>query len=291
MIDGEESRAAAMRRLVSRMLTPAQKKRIKAFVSKQFNIIPRAGLKSKCELPYKVLVGTHHKTGSVWLRSIFQAICTEYSLRFFAGEQAEATRDYDVFFQDHSRFDLDLVGSPIRGLHIIRDPRDVILSGCFYHQKSDEKWLHTPRTYLSGRTYHEAINGADTLQDKISFEMENAGRHTIEEIMKWDYTVPSFCELKYEDLIRDTALMVFHRAFSFLGFPGSALPGALAIAYSKSLFSNQVKPSDHIRSGEVGQWKQYFTRKHKERFLELFGDVLIRLGYEDDDGWCYQSRR
>jgi hypothetical protein len=273
-----------MKRLVTRMLRPAQKERIRAFISKQLNLTGGAGAQS-CQLPYRVLIGAHHKSGTVWLKSIFRTVCSEYSLRFFEGKQGDAPQQYDVFFQDHSRFELDRFPSPVRGLHLIRDPRDIILSGCFYHQKADEPWLHRPREDLLGLTYHQAINRAETLEDKISFEMEHAGRRTIEELIAWDYTRPFFCELKYEDLIRDTDLMIFHRAFAFLGFPGSALPGVLAIAYRKSLFSNQLKTSDHIRSGEVGQWKQYFTRKHKERFCELFGDVLIRLGYEDNDDW------
>lgn len=266
----------AIRRLVDSMLTPHQRQRIKAFVSKQLHLNPRAGLETNCELPYKVLVGTHHKTGTVWLHSIFKAICAEYSLHFFAGEQAEAPPQYDVFFQRHSRFDLDSLDSPFRGVHIIRDPRDIIISGCFYHQKSDEKWLHSPREYLGGHSYQEAISSRKTLEDKILFEMENTGRETIEEMMKWDYTLRSFSELKYEDLIRDSDLVLFHRVFSFLGFPGSVLPGVLGIAYRNSLFSGQVTTPGHVRSGETAQWRRYFERRHKERFLELFGDVLDR---------------
>jgi hypothetical protein len=280
-----ESRGVAMKSLVGKVLTAAQKKRIKLFISKQFNLTPSLVLDSASELPHKVLIGTHHKTGTVWLRSIFHAICRHYSLRFFEGKQADAPEHYDVFFQDHSRFNLDLFDEPVRGWHVIRDPRDIIVSGCFYHQESREQWLHRPRENLGGRTYQEAINSAATVDKKIAFEMENVGRLTIGELLSWDYSRPTFCELRYEDLIEDTALLTFHRAFSFLGFPGYAVPGLLAIAYDKSLFSNRVKASDHIRSGQVGQWRKYFTRRHKERFLELFGDVLIQLGYERNHDW------
>jgi hypothetical protein len=30
----------------------------------------------------------------------------------------------------------------------------------------------------------------------------------------------------------------------------------------------------------------FFTKTIHRRFLELFGDVLIRLGYERNDQWC-----
>lgn len=280
----------AVRHLVGRMLTRAQKQFIKGIVSSQFNINPAVSFESTCELPYKVLVGTHHKTGTVWLKVIFEAICNAYSLRFVVGSPGEAAEleapgSFDVFFHPHSRFDFDKLELPIRGLHIVRDPRDIILSGCFYHQKSSESWLHTPREYLGGRTYQEAINSRGTLEDKILFEMENAGRATIDELIRWDYTRPSFYEVKYEDLVLDADLVLFHNIFSFLGFPGSFLPGVLAIAYRSSIFSGQVS-SGHVRSAEAGQWRRYFTRSHNERFLELFGDILIRLGYERGHAWA-----
>jgi hypothetical protein len=242
--------------------------------------------RSGCDLPYRILIGTHHKTGTVWLSSIFRAICQEHSLIFFMGAQADLPAQYDVFLQHHSEFDLDALGPLCRGLHMIRDPRDVIVSGCFYHQTSEEEWLHTPFEALQGRTYQEALNRCDTLDEKLQFEMEHAGKRTIEAMANWNYAQSSFLELKYEDLIRDTDLTLFRKALTFVGFPESMLPSLLAIAYNNSLFSGQPEKSGHIRSGAARQWEKYFKGRHKERFLEMFGDVLIRLGYEADDTWA-----
>ena len=162
----------------------------------------------------------------------------------------------------------------------------MIVSGCFYHQTSEEEWLHSPFKELQGRTYQEALYRCDTLDEKILFEMEHAGKRTIDRMMKWNYALPSFFELKYEDLMSDTDLTLFQKAFTFVGFPESVLPRLLAIAYSKSLFSGQPEKSGHIRSGAARQWEKYFKRRHKDRFLEIFGHVLIRLGYEADDNWA-----
>lgn len=221
-------------------------------------------------LPHKVLVGTHHKTGTEWMTAVFFRIREHY--------------DIDLDFNFHSRFDPDVLARPFRGVHLIRDPRDVIISGCFYHQKCGEPWFHRPREDFEGLTYQEKIRSLGSLDEQIMFEMENRAADTIGDMLSWDYSRSSFFELKYEDLIEDTQLMLFHEVFIFLGFPGSLIPHLLSIAYENSLFSGLVE-SDHVRSGKKDQWRRFFQQNHKDRFLELFGDALIRLGYETDAGW------
>lgn len=236
-------------------------------------------------LPNKILLATHHKTGTVWFNSIFGTICKNYSLDFYKGEQKNLPDQFDVFTQDHSCIDFDLFSWPYRGVHIVRDPRDIIVSGCFYHQKSEESWLHRQRDEFDGMTYQEKINSIEQFDDQLLFEMEHSARRTIIDMTNWDYENPNFFEIKYENLIKDVDLILFHEIFTFLGFPGRAIPDLLTIAYNKSLFSGRKKKSKHVRSGKSKQWKQYFKQCHKDRFLELFGDILIQLGYEQDNDW------
>lgn len=248
-------------------------------------------LRFACTLPRKIIIGTHHKTGTAWLRSVFKTICDCHSLVFFAGSQENLRDGFDVFFQPHSIFQFDAFKVPFFGLHMIRDPRDVIISGCFYHQRSDEKWLHKSMKQFQGLSYQEKINSYSNIDDQILFEMENGGKYTIDRMLEWNYNMPDFFEVKYEDLIEDHDLALFHRIFTFLGFPGEAIPTLLGIAYSASLFSGQPRPSIHVRSGKTGQWENYFKSFHKKRFLQLFGDALIRLGYEENDNWARDSQR
>jgi hypothetical protein len=244
-------------------------------------------LVSGCELPEKILIGTHHKTGSAWFDSIFKSVCHYHSLVYYKGRRANLPREFDIFMNEHSEFEFDSLPSPYRGIHVIRDPRDVIVSGCFYHQKSGEEWLHQPMDSFYGQTYQQKINSYTSLEDQILFEMEHVGARTIKAMTEWNYSRSFFCELKYEELIADTDLTLFYKVFLFLGFPGSAIPSLLAIAYNNSLFSGRVRKSLHVRSGDQQQWKKYFTQKHKQRFLALFGDALIALGYENDDNWNF----
>lgn len=40
-----------------------------------------------------------------------------------------------------------------------------------------------------------------------------------------------------------------------------------------------------FRSGQIGSWKKHFTDKHKQLFKEIYGEELIRSGYESDFNW------
>lgn len=263
--------------------------------AKEFLLILRGDdprLEEDCRLHFgfkplnKILIGTHHKAGFVWLRSLFLKISNVHKLFFYEGPQSGLPMEYDIFFEGHSRFNFDTLDNNFKGIHLIRDPRDVIVSGCFFHQKSSEEWLHRTRYDLQGLSYQQKLNSFTNFDDQLLFEMENVGDDTVKEMLNWDYSSPLFLELKYEDLIIDGDLHLFHKIYSFLGFPGPIIPSVLAISYNKSLFSGQIKHSLHVRSGETNQWKKYFKLEHKKRFLSLFDDTLIKLGYEKNDDWA-----
>lgn len=249
------------------------------------NLALASALQLGCDLPHLLLVGTHHKTGTAWLMSIFKTIADDHRLDFFYGLQEDLPTGTEIFFQHHSLFDLNSLKQPYRGVHLIRDPRDVIISGCLYHLKADEPWLHYPRHEFGGLSYQQKINTLDDLETRILFEMEHTGKRTIEEMLAWDYHQPDFIEVKYENLISDYDLALFHQLFSFLGFPGEVMPSLLTVAFQNSLFSGGLEKSLHIRSGKKQQWKSYFNQSHKERFIALFDDALIQLGYEPDHNW------
>ncbi len=237
-----------------------------------------------------VVIGTHHKAGTNWLAGIFRAIAQGHLLALYEGPQLADLGRYDMFFQDHSHFTLSALRR-YRGLHMVRDPRDVIVSGCFYHQRADEPWLHVPRPRFGGLSYMERLNGLATPRERLLFEMEHIGRVTLGDMSRWNYRNRRFFEVRYERLIEDRRLDEFRRVFAFLRRGGSALgrvpmDGLLELAHDHSLFSGKVARGGHIRSGAPEQWREHFDERLARRFLELFGDLLVRLGYEPDHRWA-----
>ncbi len=252
------------------------------------NRLAGIGVEPLRSLDHRILVGTHHKTGTAWLFRIFEKVSRVLGLECHNDYENAPGPTAQVILHNHSRFGELLLRSGFRGVHMIRDPRDRIVSGCFYHQKAREPWLHIKRDEFGGLTYQEKINSFGSAEDRLLFEMEHSGRVGIEEMAAWDYDDPRFMELKYEDLLQDHDLKLFHDMFTFVGFPGRVIPVALRIAYDGSLFSGKVRQSTHVRSGASSQWRSHFTARHAARFVELFPGALARLGYEADDSWAHR---
>lgn len=232
-----------------------------------------------------ILVGTHHKTGTVWMLRLFSGICAALGDRLHVGPQDQLPPTTRVFFQDHSRFDFAALHRPYRGLHVIRDPRDVLISGARYHARATEPWLHVRRRRFWGMTYQEAIRRQRSLADAVLFEMDHAGAHTIREMLAWDSTRPEFFEAKYEELITDRDLVLFRRLLRFLGYGEEVLPTLEAVVRERSLFGGHVRDPVHVSDGRPHQWREVFDATLRRHFRERFGDALERLGYEPGEGW------
>lgn len=240
--------------------------------------------------PPLILIGAHHKAGTHWLTGIFRHIAAQHNLQLLEGEQPDTLSGCDIFFQDHSAFKLSKL-KRYRGLHMIRDPRDIIVSGCFYHQRAEEEWLHLPRRRYEGMSYVGKINSFTSQQEQLLFEMEHIGVLTLKDMLAWNYRNRNFLEIKYENLIGDLELEGFREAFKFLQKGGTALSTIpleelVSHAHDNSLLSGKVDDGGHVRSGEASQWRDYFDDALSQRFLELFGDILIQLGYEKDHSWA-----
>ena len=238
--------------------------------------------------PQLIVHCCHHKVATVWFLRILKAIANHYDLQFQRCEQDAFKADSNFFLQDHSEVDVSKL-PPHRGSHIIRDLRDVIISGYFFHLWTPEEWVHRPNKKYDGMSYQQYLNSLDLKQGLIA-EMERFAGRDFKGIIEWNYNLPEFIEIKYEDLIKDQK-GVFTEIFKHYGFNDEAINVSLEIV-EKFSFKNVAKRSvgevgtkTHLRSGKPGEWKDIFDQQHKEKFKELFGDALVQLGYEKDNDW------
>jgi hypothetical protein len=251
----------------------------------------------------------YHKIASVWFENILTEVADRYGLTFSSTWRPHVDRDPvylrwqpahkddppkwigDVNLFMHSRHFRDELfgGRPIRGTHIVRDPRDVAVSGYRYHLWTDEKWAKVPRDALGGMSYQQKLK---TLPESegLLLEIERTCEWTVGDMRAWDYARPDFLELRYEDLIEDEDAG-FERIFTHYGFTEAAVAASVAIARKhsfKAKTGRDIGESDatsHLRSGKPGQWRAAFEAEHIELFKRLGNDVLVMLGYERDDSW------
>jgi hypothetical protein len=193
-----------------------------------------------------------------------------------------------------------LCGEGVAAYFILRDPRDVVVSHA--HYITDMKADHIHHRY-----YREALKNFDErLQASIegvssaryqvsSIELANTPqedsspaplpdvRERFEPYIGWlDH--PEVLVLRYEDFILDrgeTSGCVFDHAIK-RGFTPSLDREAAIQVLVKSI---DPARSPTFRSGKIGGWRDSFTDQHKQLFKEVTGDLLMRLGYEQDYDW------
>ncbi|HEX3663658.1 MAG TPA: sulfotransferase domain-containing protein [Rhizomicrobium sp.] len=241
------------------------------------------------------LIATHHKTGSVWMRTVFRAIGRALGVPFINPNRKlsldrDAPPEAGIIFSDHSDFSscARLLDHPrSRIMHIIRDPRDVLISAMHYHRHAKETWLHAPRKGLGGMSYQEKLNRLRDDQSRYIFEMERSSMRVISDMQKWNYQRTNSFECKYEELIADEEMEIVSKLLTHLGFEDHELEMCRGIFWENSLFGKlKGSQSTHIRSGALRQWPTVFDTSLAAAFLERFPDALVRLGYESDNSWA-----
>jgi hypothetical protein len=286
----------------------------------------------------------HHKCASTWIMNILGRVAVEIGLQPYVVVD-ELTpyalgplTDFQSTFERASlRERVDLRGAELvscmtadreqanalrasRAFHVIRDPRDIIVSAYFSHRNSH------PTEGLSHLAAHREELLGLSLDEGLLSEMAFS-RAELLQIGEWDYGDETVLELKTEELTAHP-YSGFIEIFRHLGLLVESEP-TLATAQARTWVERLVNrlsrrpglqrlrhpmqatgeivlgtvyaqrfdaqaggrtrgtedPSSHYRKGVAGDWRNYFKGEHIEAFSEQFGDLLVRLGYEADLGW------
>ncbi|MEM7025989.1 MAG: hypothetical protein AAF637_25920 [Pseudomonadota bacterium] len=172
-----------------------------------------------------------------------------------------------------------------RGWHLLRDPRDVLISGANYHSWSDEPWLHRPRENLAGRTYQEALC-ALSFADSVHFEMHHSTGQAIRDMLAFDRCNGRFRDVAYEVLLEDHTGEVAGPLLRELGLAGDALDSALAVYREQHPRGPRRKrPSlrGHIQNLDRAQWRYMYDPPLLASFERQFPNAALDLGYLASD--------
>jgi hypothetical protein len=210
---------------------------------------------------------------------------------------------------------------PFLGFHLIRDPRDIAVSSYFSHLHSHptENWpeLKQHKRRLADLDLAEGLLCDMEFCRDLPTRGHNVAPYRC--MAEWDYSRPDILEIRYEDLIinpYETLLRIFDflqllapdelggaslarhlqiivaRRFLPPLFP--ALPVLRSWNILAAVYDNRYDKKaagrapgmadlhNHYRKGIAGDWVNYFEKQHHQRFQELYGDILVRLGYESD---------
>jgi len=245
--------------------------------------------------------GTHHKAGTVWIKRVVLALARALGLPWLGVWDARRLGDVPplgraILVHWNSRFPRELwARDDVAFVHLIRDPRDVLLSGMAYHRTAapeGERFLHAPRADLGGLTYQQHLNALPDDLARLQFEMTGKHAETLADMLAWPWGEPRAHELRYEDLIRDTEGARFDAALAHLGLSGPERAEGRRLLLANSLFAGLKDPGarqgrlgGHVASGRAERWRTEMPRALGRDYADRFGPALRRLGYADDDTW------
>ncbi len=94
-----------------------------------------------------------HRCASTWFLSVVGAICRDLNLSLVKYEDWIGLTDpvtVDIIADVNANWDHRVIIGTLRGFHVIRDPRDIVVSAYFSHKYShpDGKWLTEQRKLL-----------------------------------------------------------------------------------------------------------------------------------------------
>lgn len=164
---------------------------------------------------------------------------------------------------------------------IYRDPRDMLVSQVFFATDMyEEHGMHA--LYKSLPDFGARLRIAITGIDRDGLRMVGV-RQRYEGVIQWLQQAHVLC-LRFEDLINQREKML-GAMLDEVEKTGYRIPIPRPQALSVLMAGIQPKNSRTFRSGSTGGWREHFTEEHKRLFLEVAGDLLVRLGYENSSDW------
>eukprot|EP01133_Synstelium_polycarpum_P013381 gene13381-15740_t len=186
---------------------------------------------------------------------------------------------------------------------IIRDGRDVVVS-LFWHfvrLGGFENWCGPSTKHLVDPSYVDRYradsnyfqaNPAKLLEKEVCFRavVKSWAKRVKEDLAVIEELesnpVAQVFVVRYEELHRDPET-TRQRMYEFLNLDyGEAEELSLGDKTAPGGFQEEgANRSKFFRKGEIGDWKNYFTRNNAQWFKEEAGHLLIQLGYELDNSW------
>lgn len=262
----------------------------------------------------------HHKAGTTWINSIVKQAVRDMGLKhaylhretMFSHNLKEFVNREKIDCISYVNADFEYVKDldGLCGFHVIRDPRDIVVSAYFSHLYSHKEVDEFPEL----KEYREKLKNLSK-DEGLIVEMVDFRKKQFELMYNWDYSLSNIKEVKMEDLIynpydkfieifkflkilnestitaKDLLMLIMNRRLHVR--TGKVFPERLLGFIYQNSFSKKSGGRDlgeenvksHYRKGLAGDWKNHFNEEHKEVFKDNYNHLLIKLGYESSSDW------
>ncbi len=257
----------------------------------------------------QMLVFSYHKSGTTLFLRIMSAVAEALGLQLANryGMVSVIDPGADIVLLPHS-----LVGrppdTPFRAIRVVRDPRDIWVSGYLYHLHSREEWCtmtnfdptspivyprvdfsvqHRPEAWkqayltgLGGKSYQQNLLDRDR-GGGLQFELERYTAWTLDAMRGWRLGGPAVRDVKLESIACDfesTMRVIFQHLCLREEECGIALR-ACANQDIARMTDAEIAADPFIHSREVSKWQGMLSPEQVAGFEWQYGDVITSLGY------------
>jgi Sulfotransferase domain len=238
----------------------------------------------------------HHRCGTQWTASIVEDVCSAAGLTAVRHDNSNRFQGDILSYRQKNPFDFwcyinadyrFVRGVDVRGFHVVRDPRDVIVSAYFSHLTS-----HPVRDRWPQLRHHRNLLQSLSKDEGILQEMEFSAS-TLYAMLFWDPLTPNVREIRFEDLIQNSEDK-FCKIFAELGLVPSRVSETVVReivglhafqCMSGGRQRGEEDTAHHFRKGVPGDWRNHFKPSHIDHLKKLFNPLLIKLGYEANESW------
>ena len=181
----------------------------------------------------------------------------------------------------------------VRVTRFIRDPRDLLISGYFYHKRAAESWCNlidpedrdweivngkVPEELPRGSSLSQFLNRA-SLEQGLLAELTFRQNH-FDSMMTWSGEDRRVRLFRYEDIVGNEA-EIYDQMFEFYGF--STANRFVGRFYARRYRAAKRQANlKHIRNASSGQWREYFTPEITRQFNQRYAELLDKLQYPRD---------
>ena len=270
----------------------------------------------------------HHKMATTFITSIMERIASYVGLNsevanlpsrfnYNLGEHLLTNETRFLSYVNANSKYVNQITKPFRGFHVIRDPRDCIVSAYFSHRNSHSTviWpeLLEHRQKLLSLSTEEGLIAEINFSKELPTDGDKLDPYS--SIIKWNYNQHNILELRYELMIKDQTTF-FVNVLDFLGILSKSnlhyykkmteklirnnkdynpalkkqkLLEILNLSSFSKLAEGRVtglqNDASHYRKGISGDYVNYFTPEVKACFKQNYPGLLENLQYEVNDKW------
>ena len=258
----------------------------------------------------QLIVFSYHKSGTSLFLHVMRKVSARLGLTLvnLYGMVTDLDDTPDVVLVPHALLRAPL-NWPYRAIRLIRDPRDIWVSGYLYHLRSIEEWCtetrldptppilwprvdssfeHWPEDWkrdyllrLNGKSYQQNLLERPR-EEGLDFELAGFTGCTLQTMGEWPLNGAEALDIRLEDVMANFDVEM-NRIFSHFGLTGERAAAALDVARTEDIRRMDdaaVAERPQITSREISKWREVLTARQIAEFESVYGDLITTLGYE-----------